>query len=318
MAVNIDTVYQRVLAIANKEQRGYVTPQEFNLFARKAQLEIFENYFNELDFFLKRPGSNDTVHADDIDSIREKIDRFEVFDQYLVPDPVTVQHTLPSYYRMGKIYYNNAAIYLQVNGAVSNSATITFDDPNADNGIYNSSKGLSVIKSSNGQDLGVIVSQTGSSITISQNTTLEDDEYVTIMPHRNHKPIEFKEVELIPQNRLHYYTGSDKLRPSTKFPICVKSTTNSKIKIYPQSITQGVVCNYIKRPSDPKWTYVVVNGKALYNASDAGHQDFELHISEEGTLVNKILELAGISLMKPGLSEIVLRNEQMKQASKNQ
>ena len=39
--VNIDTVYQRVLAIANKEQRGYVTPQEFNLLANQAQMEIF-------------------------------------------------------------------------------------------------------------------------------------------------------------------------------------------------------------------------------------------------------------------------------------
>ena len=40
--VNIDTVYQQVLAISNKEQRGYITPQEFNLMANKAQLEIFE------------------------------------------------------------------------------------------------------------------------------------------------------------------------------------------------------------------------------------------------------------------------------------
>ena len=37
MAVSVDTVYQRVLAILNKEQRGYVTPQEFNLFANQAQ-----------------------------------------------------------------------------------------------------------------------------------------------------------------------------------------------------------------------------------------------------------------------------------------
>ena len=40
--VNIDTVYQRVLAFANKEQRGYITPQEFNLFANQAQMEIYE------------------------------------------------------------------------------------------------------------------------------------------------------------------------------------------------------------------------------------------------------------------------------------
>ena len=38
MAVVIDNVYQKVLAICNKEQRGYVTPQEFNLFADKAQM----------------------------------------------------------------------------------------------------------------------------------------------------------------------------------------------------------------------------------------------------------------------------------------
>ena len=45
MAINIDTVYQRVLAIANKEQRGYITPQEFNLMANQAQMSIFESYF---------------------------------------------------------------------------------------------------------------------------------------------------------------------------------------------------------------------------------------------------------------------------------
>jgi len=47
--VNIDTVYQKVLAIANKEQRGYITPQEFNLFANQAQMDIFEQYFYDLD-----------------------------------------------------------------------------------------------------------------------------------------------------------------------------------------------------------------------------------------------------------------------------
>ena len=47
MAVSIDNVYQRVLAISNKEQRGYITPQEFNLLAYKAQMDIFESYFHD-------------------------------------------------------------------------------------------------------------------------------------------------------------------------------------------------------------------------------------------------------------------------------
>ena len=36
--VLVDRVYQRVLTLANKEQRGYITPQEFNLFANQAQM----------------------------------------------------------------------------------------------------------------------------------------------------------------------------------------------------------------------------------------------------------------------------------------
>ena len=49
MPVNVDTVYQTVQALANKEQRGYLTPQEFNLFAIQAQKDIFEQYFYDLD-----------------------------------------------------------------------------------------------------------------------------------------------------------------------------------------------------------------------------------------------------------------------------
>ena len=56
MPVNIDTVYQTVQALANKEQRGYLTPQEFNLFANQAQQDIFEQYFYDINAFrAQRP-----------------------------------------------------------------------------------------------------------------------------------------------------------------------------------------------------------------------------------------------------------------------
>jgi len=45
MAVNINTVYTTVLYILNKEQRGYITPAEFNSLATQVQEEIFESYF---------------------------------------------------------------------------------------------------------------------------------------------------------------------------------------------------------------------------------------------------------------------------------
>ena len=75
MSVNVNTVYTRVLAISNKEQRGYITPQEFNIFANQAQMDIFEQYFYDLNQFIRLPG-NSTVHADMVKMLEEKIDIF--------------------------------------------------------------------------------------------------------------------------------------------------------------------------------------------------------------------------------------------------
>ena len=74
--VIIDTVYQRVLSIGNKEQRGYITPQEFNLFANQAQMEIFEQYFYDLNQFDRVPG-NETLYGDMRDNLDEKISIFQ-------------------------------------------------------------------------------------------------------------------------------------------------------------------------------------------------------------------------------------------------
>ena len=74
--VNIDTVYQKVLAFANKEQRGYITPQEFNLFANQAQSEIFESYFHNIINQAKKP-TNSHVYVDVDQSLEERIRVFE-------------------------------------------------------------------------------------------------------------------------------------------------------------------------------------------------------------------------------------------------
>ena len=74
--VLIDTVYQRVLTLANKEQRGYITPQDFNLYANQAQMEIFEQYFYDLNQANREVG-NDTTYADVDDMLDEKLQIFE-------------------------------------------------------------------------------------------------------------------------------------------------------------------------------------------------------------------------------------------------
>ena len=76
MAVSINNVHQKVLALANKEQRGYITPQEFNTFADLAQKEIFEQYFYDKNQLMRASGNNGE-YSDIIHNLNEKIAIFE-------------------------------------------------------------------------------------------------------------------------------------------------------------------------------------------------------------------------------------------------
>ena len=104
MAVRIDSVYQKVLALANKEQRGYITPQEFNLFANHAQMEIFEQYFYDENQFGRSSG-NSTEYSDMLDLLNEKISIFKTKEIL----PVTSgQAIYPiNLYRVGSLYREN-------------------------------------------------------------------------------------------------------------------------------------------------------------------------------------------------------------------
>jgi len=70
--VKVNTVYQTVLALADKDQGGYITPQEFNLFANHAQNEIFEQYFYDLSQFKRLPG-NKAPFSDAVKIIEDKL-----------------------------------------------------------------------------------------------------------------------------------------------------------------------------------------------------------------------------------------------------
>jgi len=110
MSVSIDTVYQRVLGILNKEQRGYVTPQEFNLFANQAQLDLFEQYFYDINQFSRMPG-NDTAYSDMLTVLQEKIAIFEKRAPLTFLNSSNGTWTYPSdMYRKGTVIYSHKTI----------------------------------------------------------------------------------------------------------------------------------------------------------------------------------------------------------------
>ncbi len=80
MAVNINTVYTTVLYILNKEQRGYVTPTEFNSLAVQVQQEMFQSYFpdgNQVNRFNQNSQQNDTEFFNMFKDISYKLYPFE-------------------------------------------------------------------------------------------------------------------------------------------------------------------------------------------------------------------------------------------------
>ena len=111
MAISIDRVYQKVLAFANKEQRGYITPQEFNLFAHQAQMEIFEQYFYDINQWTRQHG-NSSEHSDMLNNLEEKVSLFEhtavganitVLNKW---GDVNLDNDLPDLYRLMNVRVN--------------------------------------------------------------------------------------------------------------------------------------------------------------------------------------------------------------------
>jgi hypothetical protein len=107
--VIIDTVYQRVLVLANKEQRGYITPQEFNLFANQAQMDIFDQYFYDINQFGRIPG-NSTGGSDMLDYLEEKIGIFEEFKDVSINSAKefhNVGASISDLYKIDSVTYNS-------------------------------------------------------------------------------------------------------------------------------------------------------------------------------------------------------------------
>lgn len=109
MAINVNTVYRTVLLIINKEQRGYLTPDEFNRTASQVQLEIFNEYFESLNQQLRVPG-NDSEYSDRIKNLEEKIAIFQDSGNCTFSGGKFNLPTLASpyeFYKLGTVIYNN-------------------------------------------------------------------------------------------------------------------------------------------------------------------------------------------------------------------
>jgi hypothetical protein len=211
----INSVRNTVLSVLNKNNYGYISPNDFNLFAKQAQLDIFENYFYRYNYqILKENARESGIGYADIKKQYEEV--IDSFSKIVSLTKTAGVFDLPAdYYTVVRVIYTNAA--------------------------------------------GKMV-----------------------------------EAEKVPLARAQQLLMSNLTQPIELFPAYIQS--EDKLTIYPDTISTGVSCYYVRYPKDPKWTYTLVSGEPLFNQGAVDYQDFELPLTDEPTLVAKILQFAGMSI----------------------
>jgi len=118
MAINVNTVYKTVLLILNQQQRGYMTPDEFNKVATQVQLNIFEKYEDDLNQQYRMP-QNDTEYANRVKNIEENIQFFQRTGTTTGTNPFSLAPGTTTYngvavtdvvYRVGSVFYKSTEL----------------------------------------------------------------------------------------------------------------------------------------------------------------------------------------------------------------
>ncbi len=287
MAINVDKVYKTVLLIINKEQRGYLTPDEFNKIATQVQLEIFESYFETLNQQMRLP-QNESEYGDRYKTVQEKLDIFKVLGN------ATYVASNPNYFNTPN---SGVASGTQTFATVNNQTAYT----------------LTTITQAQVEDSNVIVTLNGVAYTnynitggtfnltagsIAAGSTL----LITLYPQDFYKLgtvlyKDDKEVQCVERNELAQMNMSTITKPSEYFPVYVYE--DKKIIIYPQTINSNVSVTYVRKPSDVMWNFTNTTGYYVWDPTTS--VDFELDVSEQSTVILEVLKYAGVTIKDPAI-----------------
>lgn len=108
----INDVRKTVMYILNKDNNGYITPDEFNLFAKQAQLEVFEQLFYDYTNWINK--KNASLARDGYSNISKQIiDAIDIFNtaDTLTYDAVNEAFDMPvDSYFLNTVLYNSKQV----------------------------------------------------------------------------------------------------------------------------------------------------------------------------------------------------------------
>ena len=313
MAINVNTVYQTVLLILNKEQRGYMTPVEFNKTGAQAQLEIFEAYFDSLNQQIRVPQTS-ADYSNRIVSLEEKLSIFKEFGN-------ATSVSASSVFNLPQQFSGQSNIATVTNVAITVNPGLTYTILNATSDQI--ANGVVQIFGN-----GVLISDTeytisGTTITFSSQPVAGQTLVVNIYPKQFYKlgqalhnaggatiPQELQEVG---RNELYHLLSSDLTAPNANNIIYLYE--KNQISVYPQTIITGIEVAYIRKPLPPIWNFTV-GGSNQYLYDSSASFDFEISPVEQTELILKILLYAGVVVKDPQIIQVAA--QQVAQENQNQ
>ena len=297
MAVNVDIVYKTVLLILNKEQRGNLTPDEFNKVATQVQLEIFESYFDTLNQQLRRP-DNDTEYGDRVKNVDNSIAVFKTYGNATYV-PAGGYFTLPT-----------------TSGAGSATQTLTGDGTAVSfpfTSITSSQLQTSVIAVTINGVSTTAYTISGANIIFNTIPALNDAIIVTATPEDFYKlgTVIYKdsnEAQLSQRNELLYLNNNPLLTPSKTYPIYLYE--NHKLYLYPKTIISDISVSYLRKPVDVIWNFTVPTGQSYFVWDPTNSTNFELSKTEQANIILKILLYSGVVIRDPSIVNIAAQQVQ--------
>jgi len=311
MAINVNTVYQTVLLILNKEQRGYMTPLEFNKIGTQAQLEIFETYFESLNQQIRIPQTN-TDYADRVLNLDEKI---SIFKTTGVPTYTAPSFSLPSESGLAQ---STETIVTQAGTVAYTFQTITANE------LSNGTVQVffdGVLQPTTAYTInGIIITLANAPVNVPPVTPASvfvvvtlDDFYRLGTVSYQIGALDTQELERVTRSELYHLNSSKLTKPSTTYPVYIYE--NKRLTVYPQTITSGITVDYIRKPADPLWNFTLGTSNS-YVYSPNTSINFELHDAEQTELILKILLYAGVVIRSPEIVQVAA--QQIAQENINQ
>lgn len=336
MAIGIDRVYRTVLSIANKEQGGFITPDNIAKIGGQVQLSILEDNISEYRNLIVQKSNyrHANNYGDLVRLYEEKLDSFfrsstESVTASSVDMPTNAYHLLgvystdreTKYEEVNRsklnsllsspltkpsvdfpIYYkNNDNASITLNPTDTGNVSLDFfKKPSQPRWGYfkNTTNGAYIYDSNSYVDGGLVIKEDALKTITTNITGGVDDTYTNVSATRSDTGGTV-DLDII-------VTGGEVVQINTK-----EAGTG-----FTAGVTLTVLASALGVVGVSSDLVVTVQEGDIYNNSTAGSTNFDLHPSDEVRLVTDILAYVGIVIRDANISQIAGNISQTKEIAK--